>query len=49
MSTPGQGETHEKRQSLWLLMISPTIWAAHFLLCYLTAAIWCAKFAGRNG
>ena len=30
---------------LWLLTIAPTIWAAHLLLCYITAAIWCAKFA----
>lgn len=39
---------HEKHERLWLLAVSPTIWAAHFLLCYLTAAIWCAKFA-RDG
>jgi hypothetical protein len=33
------------KDSLWLLTIAPTIWAAHLMLCYLTAAIWCAKFA----
>jgi hypothetical protein len=33
----------EHHESLWMLVVSPTIWAAHFLLCYLTAAIWCAK------
>jgi hypothetical protein len=33
----------EKDESIWLLTISPTIWAAHFMACYLTAAIWCAK------
>ena len=32
--------------SLWLLTVAPTIWAAHLLLSYVTAAIWCAKFAG---
>src|SRR5687768_16446315 len=32
--------------SLWLLTVAPTIWAAHLLLCYVTAAIWCAKAAG---
>lgn len=37
----------ENKESLWRLIVSPTIWAAHFLLCYVTAAIWCAKFAGR--
>jgi|SRR5688572_22757895 hypothetical protein len=31
--------------SLWLLTIAPTIWAAHLLLSYITAAIWCAKSA----
>jgi uncharacterized membrane protein YbhN (UPF0104 family) len=36
----------EKKESLWVLIVSPLVWAAHFLLCYLTAAIWCAKFAG---
>jgi len=49
MSTPDRDETHESRQSLWLLIVSPTIWAAHFLLSYITAAVWCAKFAGRDG
>lgn len=39
-------ETPTPRDSLWLLTIAPTIWAAHLLLCYVTAAIWCAKFAG---
>jgi hypothetical protein len=34
--------------SLWLLTIAPTIWAAHLLLSYITAAIWCARYAERN-
>jgi hypothetical protein len=34
--------------SLWLLTIAPTIWAAHLLLSYITAAIWCARYADRN-
>jgi hypothetical protein len=37
----------EDRESLWLLIVSPTIWAAHFLMSYITAAIWCAKYASR--
>ncbi len=41
-------DTHESNQSLWLLIASPTIWASHFLASYLTAAIWCAKFAGPD-
>jgi hypothetical protein len=35
--------------SLWLLTIGPTIWAAHLLLCYITAAVWCAKFVESGG
>jgi hypothetical protein len=35
--------------SLWLLTIAPAIWAAHLLSCYITAAIWCAKFAPPDG
>lgn len=40
---------HEKHESLWPLAVSPTIWAAHFLLSYITAAIWCAKWATPDG
>lgn len=36
------------RDSLWVLTIAPTIWAAHFLCCYVTAAVWCAKYAGED-
>lgn len=42
-------ELTEEKESLWILTSSPTIWAAHFLLSYITAAIWCAKVAGRDG
>jgi hypothetical protein len=35
--------------SLWLLTIGPAIWAAHLLLSYITAAVWCAKFIGLGG
>ncbi len=41
-------DSHERNQSLWLLVVSPTIWAMHFLACYLTAAIWCAKYSGAD-
>ena len=33
----------ESRASLWQLVAGPATWAVHFLLCYITAAIWCAK------
>jgi hypothetical protein len=39
----------EQEESLWILTISPTIWAAHFLLSYISAAIWCAKVVARDG
>lgn len=42
-------ELAEENQSLLLLAASPVIWAAHFLLSYITAAIWCAKVAGPGG
>jgi hypothetical protein len=29
--------------SLWAVIAAPTIWAVHFLLCYVTAAVYCAK------
>ena len=34
------------RYSLWTLVVPPSIWAAHFLFCYVFAAIHCAR-AGR--
>lgn len=42
-------EIREQRQSLWRLVVSPSIWLAHFLACYITGAIWCEKFARRDG
>lgn len=38
----------ERKESLWTLVVSPTIWAVHFLASYLTASIWCAKFVGPD-
>lgn len=49
MNTSSDPKLHERHESLWLLIVSPTIWAAHFLLCYITAAIWCAKYAPPSG
>ena len=39
----------EDRQSLWLLVVSPTIWAAHFLVSYIGAAVWCGTIAEPTG
>jgi hypothetical protein len=36
-------ELREQPWRVWLLALSPTVWAAHFLMCYVTAAVWCAK------
>src|SRR5687768_6027233 len=33
------------RDNLWLLTIAPAIWAVHLLISYISAAVWCAKFA----
>lgn len=33
----------EHDDSLWALTVPPSIWAVHFLLCYGSAAVWCAK------
>jgi hypothetical protein len=42
-------ELHEDNESLWRLVAAPMIWAGHFLLCYASAAIWCAKVVGPAG
>lgn len=39
----------EQNESLWRLTASPLLWAVHFLACYLTAAVWCAKVVSRGG
>lgn len=38
----------EEKESLWRLAAAPAIWAGHFLLCYATAAVWCAKAGARS-
>jgi hypothetical protein len=38
----------EQNESLWLLTASPAIWAAHFMVSYITAAVWCARLAGPD-
>lgn len=39
----------EKKEALWWLAVSPAIWATHFLVSYVTAAVWCARVVGRDG
>jgi hypothetical protein len=35
------------KATLWALILPPIVWAAHFLFCYIFAAVQCAK-AGRE-
>lgn len=35
-------------ESLWTLFTAPVVWAAHFLFCYVLAAVSCAK-GGTSG
>jgi hypothetical protein len=42
-------ELPEENESLWVLTAAPAMWAGHFVLSYVTAAIWCAKVAGPDG
>jgi hypothetical protein len=30
-------------ETLWTLFTAPVVWAAHFLVCYIGAAIYCAR------
>ncbi|WP_372896725.1 transmembrane prediction [Stieleria sp.] len=34
--------------SIWWIVAAPAVWAVHFLASYLTAAIYCAKFADSD-
>ncbi len=38
---------HETGIDLWRVVTAPTVWAAHFLVCYVGAAVVCAK-TGRD-
>ena len=42
-------ELPESQATLWQLVIAPSIWALHFLLSYITAAVWCAKLVEYGG
>lgn len=45
--TPAEDPRRHKRLidegSLWIMVAAPCVWAAHFLLSYWIAAVWCAK------
>jgi len=43
-----QPETgHETGTDLWRVIAAPSIWAVHFLVCYVVGAVYCEK-AGRS-
>ena len=42
-------ELPERARSLALLGGAPAIWALHFLACYSTVSVWCARYAERGG
>ena len=44
-SLPEHVQLHEDQASVWMLTTGPTVWAVHFLVCYISAAVWCAKAA----
>ncbi|MBC9247514.1 hypothetical protein H4P12_12530 [Paracoccus sp. 11-3] len=44
-----EDELRDESLSLWRIAFSPIIWAAHFLLCYAGAAIWCARVGPTQG
>ncbi|MEQ8849484.1 transmembrane prediction [Botrimarina sp.] len=35
-------------RSLWGVTLAPVVWSVHFLACYITAAVYCEKFATRQ-
>jgi hypothetical protein len=43
MTTPQESHPalEESKQSLWMTIVAPTIWFAHFMLSYVAAALWC--------
>jgi hypothetical protein len=51
MARPPEGDPHlpEENESVWTLTLAPALWVAHFMACYVTAAIFCAKVAAPGG
>lgn len=39
------GQLRERRVTLWTLIVPPTVWAVHFMFCYLWVSVSCAKLA----
>src|SRR5687767_7384283 len=45
----GDERLPEEAETGWRLVMAPVLWATHFLACYGTVSIWCAKVAGPGG
>lgn len=39
----------ERNERLRDIAVGPVLWFAHFLACYGTVSVWCAKVVGRTG
>jgi hypothetical protein len=48
MTTETNNSIAEDSQTLWLLTVSPAIWATHFVVSYIAAAVWCGTIAERS-
>jgi hypothetical protein len=48
-TTDEEKDVPEDKETAWTLTMAPVLWATHFLACYGTASIWCAKVAGPSG
>lgn len=42
-------EFAESRQRLWMVPGPLVVWAAHFTVSYITAALWCGRMVARTG
>jgi hypothetical protein len=49
MNADSHGLFAESNQSLWMLALPPAVWSLHFLVAYITGAIWCAKLHDPQG
>jgi len=41
-------ESPPSERLVWMFL-PPVVWALHFLACYITAAVWCAKAVALHG
>jgi hypothetical protein len=46
MSTIAMAESQAR---VWVVAVSPVIWALHFMACYVLVALWCGMVVGRDG